>query len=188
MDAHLFLTGFMGSGKSTIGKSLARRMNKPFIDTDDQIEKKLKMEIIDIFAKYGEAWFRDYEEKVVEDLVSATDKAVISLGGGTLLSQKTTGLILKSGFLIFIRSRPEEIWKRIKHSTRRPLLSPENEVWEKQEFLKRTAILLKQREKGYNAAQLCIDRDGKEVAEIVDEIKTHLNRYDLHWQNGNTPV
>jgi shikimate kinase len=175
VDDHLFLTGFMGSGKSTIGKALARRLNRRFIDTDDHIEKAMKMAISDIFASRGESWFRDYEEMVVKELVSTSKQAVFSLGGGTLLSAPTRQLILSSGKLIYIKSEPEEIWKRIKHSTRRPLLRPQGQEWEKQEYLERMAVLMHDRQKGYRAAHFHIDRDGKEVDEIVADILERLN-------------
>ena len=176
MQTHLILTGFMGSGKSTIGRELARRLDRPFIDTDDQIEATEKMEISEIFATRGEDFFRIFEEKIVGDILSSKKRAVISLGGGTLLSQKTTDLVLASGILIYIKSGPEEIWKRIRHSTRRPLLRQEGSVWKKRDYLQRMAKLMKQREDGYRQAHLCIDRDGKEVDDIVEEILDRLSR------------
>ena len=170
----------MGSGKSTIGKELARRLDRAFIDTDERIETAQKMEIIEIFAKKGEAWFRIYEEKVVHELISSARQAVISLGGGTLLSQKTTDFVLASGILIYIKSEPEEIYKRIKHSSRRPLLRLEGNVWQKKAYMERVAQLMRQREKGYAHAHICIDRDGKEVNEIVDEIVNKLSGFQVN--------
>jgi len=175
VQKHLILTGFMGSGKSTIGRELARRLNRPFIDTDDQIEASQKMEISEIFASCGESFFRIFEEKVVGNIMAGNKQAVISLGGGTLLSDKTTDLVLASGILIYIKSKPEEIWKRIKHSTRRPLLRQEGSVWQKKDYLDRMAGLMQQREKGYRRAHFYIDRDGKEVNEIVEEILDKLS-------------
>jgi shikimate kinase len=169
----------MGSGKSTIGKALARHLDRPFIDTDHRIEKALKVEIRDIFAKQGEAWFRIYEEKVIEEVIATEKKAVISLGGGTLLSQKTTDQILANGILIYIKSEPEEIWKRIRHSTRRPLLQKEGKTLEKEEYLARMDSLMKARLKGYESAHLLIDRDGKETKEITTEILEKLENLDL---------
>lgn len=168
----------MGSGKSTIGRELARRLDRPFIDTDDKIEATEKMEISDIFATRGEDFFRIFEEKIVADILSSKNRAVISLGGGTLLSQKTTDLVLSSGILIYIKSEPEEIWRRIRHSTRRPLLRQEGSEWKKRDYLQRMANLMKQREHGYRQAHLCIERDGKEVDEIVEEILDKLPRPD----------
>ena len=178
MDTHLILTGFMGSGKSTIGRELARRLARLFVDTDDHIETTRKMAISDIFATQGEAWFRTFEEQVVHDLIYSSKNAVISLGGGTLLSQKTTNLVLSSGILIYIKSDPDEIWKRIKHSSRRPLLRQQGDLWQKEEYMVRMAKLMKQRESGYAQAHIHIDRDGKEVDEIVTEILEKLAGYE----------
>jgi len=175
VQKHLILTGFMGSGKSTIGRELARRLNMPFIDTDDQIEESQKMEISEIFASRGESFFRILEEKIVGNILAGNEQTVISLGGGTLLSDKTTDLVLVSGILIYIKSEPEEIWKRIKHSTRRPLLRQEGGVWQKKDYLDRMAGLMQQREKSYRRAHFYIDRDGKEVNEIVEEILDKLS-------------
>ena len=165
----------MGSGKSTIGRELARRLNRPFIDSDDRIEAGQNMEISEIFSTRGEAYFRELEENIVTEIINSSDKAVISLGGGTLLSQKITALVLASGILIYIKSKPEEIWKRIKHSTRRPLLRQEGDIWQKKEYMKRMTKLMREREKGYRQAHFRIDRDGKEVNEIVEEIIEKLS-------------
>ena len=83
--------------------------------------------------------------------------------------------VLSSGFLIFIQSEPVEIWNRIKHSTRRPLLRQDGEEWTREEYLIRIRELMKIRKDGYDAAYLKIERDGKEVNEIVDFILQKLN-------------
>ena len=170
MKRHIFLTGFMGSGKSTIGKKLANRLGTKFIDTDDIIELSYKKEIKDIFEHEGEAKFREYEENMLAEIIEAEDGAVISLGGGTLLSANNIDTVLKSGLLIYIKSEPSEIWNRIKHSTRRPLLRKDGEDWTRQMYLDRVAELMKEREEGYNRAHLLLDRDGKDGEEIVVEL------------------
>jgi shikimate kinase len=174
VQKHIFLTGFMGSGKSTIGKKLARSLALDFVDTDDKIEKDLGKRISDIFKFRGEGWFREYEQKVVNELVRSKTATVIALGGGTLLSEKNQQTVQSSGILIYIKSSPEEIWKRIKHSTRRPLLRRQSEDWSRQKYFQRMAVLMAAREPGYRKAQLVIDRDGKEVEDIVREIKEKL--------------
>lgn len=171
---HVFLTGFMGSGKSTVGKQLARKLNLAYIDTDEQIESAVGEEISEIFATKGEEWFRKIEEETVASILQNTGQNIISLGGGTLLSSLTVSNILKNGQLIYIKSDPVEIWKRIRHSTRRPLLRHEGEDWSRERYLERMKILMKEREMGYLQAHLVIDRDGKEVDEIVEEILEKL--------------
>ena len=176
LKKHIFLTGFMGSGKSTIGKKLARRLRAKFIDTDEIIELSQKMEIKNIFKVEGESHFRKYEEFVLEGIINTEKNAVISLGGGTLLSDVNLKKVLDAGILIYIKSSPSEIWKRIKHSTRRPLLRKDGEEWTRQMYLNRIAELMEEREIGYKQAQFVLDRDGKEVDEIVREILAEIEK------------
>ena len=164
---HIFLTGFMGSGKSTIGKKLAQGLGKKFIDSDDVIEEIQGKEIKDIFSEKGEAWFRIYEEEAIARLIKISESCIISLGGGALISQNNLSLVLRNGYLVYIKSSPEEIWKRIKHSTRRPLLRHENDEWSRQDYINRINELLIQREVGYQKANIIIERDGKEAEEVV---------------------
>jgi shikimate kinase len=170
LKKHIFLTGFMGSGKSTIGKKLATQLQVKFIDTDDRIETAHDVEIKEIFKEKGESRFRQYEETVLADIIVSEDPAIISLGGGTLLSDTNQKKVLSSGFLIYIKSSPTEIWNRIKHSTRRPLLRKDGEEWSKEMYMDRIAQLMKEREEGYHMAHLILDRDGKELDEIVEEL------------------
>jgi len=165
----------MGSGKSTIGKKLAKELQVKFVDTDDRIEALHKVEIKEIFRDQGEARFREYEEEILDEIIEKEKPAIISLGGGTLLSQKNITKVITSGTLLYIKSSPIEIWNRIKHSTRRPLLRKDGEEWTKEMYLERIAQLMKEREQGYNQAHLVLDRDGKEVDEIVEQLLLELN-------------
>jgi shikimate kinase len=160
----------MGSGKSTIGKKLAKRLQVKFVDTDDRIEALYNNEIKKIFQEQGESRFREYEESMLDEIIEKEMPAIISLGGGTLLSQVNLNKVLSNGMLIYIKSSPTEIWNRIKHSTRRPLLRKDGEEWTMEMYLARIAQLMNEREHGYDQAHLVLDRDGKEVEEIVEEL------------------
>jgi shikimate kinase len=160
----------MGSGKSTIGKKLATQLQVKFIDTDDRIEASKDIEIKEIFKNEGEFRFREYEESMLEAIIKEEDPAVISLGGGTLLSARNQEKVMSTGFLIYIKSSPAEIWNRIKHSTRRPLLRKDGQEWTKKMYLDRISQLMQEREIGYSMAHLILDRDGKEVDEIVQQL------------------
>jgi shikimate kinase len=173
---HIFLTGFMGSGKSTIGKKLAMRLGVKFIDTDDVIELSQNTEIKDIFKVEGESRFRKYEELILDEIIDNENNAVISLGGGTLLSHVNLKKVLAAGTLIYIKSSPSEIWNRIKHSTRRPLLRKDGEKWTRKMYLQRIAELMEKREIGYKQAHIVLDRDGREVEQIVEELLAEINR------------
>ena len=106
---HIFITGFMGSGKSTIGKKLAARLGYRFIDTDDEVEQIHGKEVREIFAQEGEEWFREREEEILVSLMGDNRPAIISLGGGALMSVKNQTLVSSNGILIYIKSSPENI-------------------------------------------------------------------------------
>jgi shikimate kinase len=165
MQNHLFITGFMGSGKSTIGRKLAAYLNLPFIDTDDEIEKAYGAAIKDIFKNKGESYFRRLEEQEVLRQCRGKEKAVIALGGGALISLKSIAEVRKSGILIYIESSPEGIWQRTHHSTRRPLM-PKSTAPE--EHKHRVEALLQERLNGYRAAHIKVNRDGLEADVVVN--------------------
>lgn len=167
----IFITGFMGSGKSTIGKKLATRFHYAFIDTDDEIEAKYQKEIRQIFADHGEAWFREKEEEEIDRISSLENPVVISLGGGALMSDKTLNRVKSRGVLIYIKSSPENIYKRIKHSTRRPLLRGEGENLSREQYIDKIEDLLSAREKGFLAADIIFSRDGQNAGECAEKIR-----------------
>ena len=167
----MFITGFMGSGKSTIGKKLAARLHYSFIDTDDEIEAKYQKEIRQIFADQGESWFREKEEEEIDKISNLENPVVISLGGGALMSDKTLNRIKSRGILIYIKSSPENIYKRIKHSTRRPLLRSEGENLTRDQYIEKIEDLLAAREKGFLAADIVFSRDGQDANECAEKIR-----------------
>lgn len=175
MKRHIYLTGFMGSGKSTIGAMLAKRLGLNFIDTDAEIEAFFKKSVKDIFKEKGEASFREFEKQFVDKLSKREEQLVISLGGGALMSKDNIDKVHEQGILVYIKSSPEEIWIRINHSTRRPLMRQDGEDWTKEDYFNRIKELLSQREEGYNEADFVIEREGKEADEIVEVLVNTLN-------------
>jgi shikimate kinase len=117
----LVLVGLPGSGKSTVGRSLARRLNLPFSDSDHAIEQRLGCSIREFFEREGEAGFRDIEQQVLADLVSG-DRRVLATGGGAVLREANRTLLRGAGHVLYLRSTPEELWRRLRHDTQRPLL------------------------------------------------------------------
>lgn len=113
----IYLIGFMGSGKSTVGKELAKNLNQNFIDLDCYIEKKHHMKIKDIFSKLGENTFRKYETICLKE---AQNYGVIATGGG-IVERKENILVMKEGLIIFLDASFEEITKRLQGDTKRPL-------------------------------------------------------------------
>lgn len=122
--SRIFLCGFMGSGKSTLGKKTAALLNSPFIDLDAYIENQTGKSIPEIFKQAGETTFREIESDCVNQIISLYDSVFVSLGGGTVCSEKNLDLIKKSGLLIYLQLPNNALAKRLSDSKiKRPLLS-----------------------------------------------------------------
>ena len=123
---HIILIGFMGSGKSTMGKLIANKQNCPFVDTDHYIEKKEGRSISDIFTDDGEEYFRSLETEVLKELLLSKERKVLALGGGTPLREENRALLKDAGYVIFLKITPEDAYNRLKDDTKRPLLQVDN--------------------------------------------------------------
>lgn len=115
------LVGLPGSGKSTVGRQLARRLQLPFLDSDHVIEARLGCSIRDYFEREGESSFRDVEESVIDELTSCA-RGVLSTGGGSVLRQANRQHLHERGHVVYLRSSPEELFRRLRHDVNRPLL------------------------------------------------------------------
>jgi shikimate kinase len=110
-----------GSGKSTVGRQLARRLGRDFHDSDQAIEQRIGCTIRDFFAREGETAFRDIEEEVIRGLASRGD-VVIATGGGAVLRGPNRERLRAGGQVVYLRSSPEDLYRRLRHDTQRPLL------------------------------------------------------------------
>lgn len=110
-----------GSGKSTVGKHLARQLGRRFVDSDTEIEHRLGMPIRDWFAQRGEESFRDVEQQAIEDLTHEPD-IVLATGGGAVLRPANRDVLHDRTHVFYLRSTPEELYRRLRHDTHRPLL------------------------------------------------------------------
>ena len=117
----LVLVGLPGSGKSTVGRQLARRLSLPFVDSDHAIEQRLGCSIREYFEREGEDRFRDIESEVLDDL-SQRDQGVLSTGGGSVLRPLNRERLKSRGRVFYLRSSPEEVFRRLRHDQNRPLL------------------------------------------------------------------
>jgi shikimate kinase len=115
------LVGLPGSGKSTVGRQLARRLQRPFFDSDHVIEERLGCSIRDFFEREGEDRFRDIEESVLDELTQLPN-AVVSTGGGAVIRPATRQRLRERGKVVYLNSAPEEIFRRLRHDQNRPLL------------------------------------------------------------------
>lgn len=151
--SNVFLTGFMGSGKTTFGAKLARSLNKTFVDLDQYIEKKEKITVSSIFENFGEAAFRKIEQTCLNELLLKEKKAVIALGGGTICFENNLENIKASGCLIFIDTPAITLAQRLEKSKiKRPLLKDKKG----EELIKFINDKLAERSKFYEQADIRI--------------------------------
>ena len=115
------LVGLPGSGKSTVGRQLARRLQVPFVDSDHVVEQKLGCSIREYFEREGEERFRDVEESVIEEL-ARRHQGVLSTGGGSVLRPANRENLRNAGKVVYLKSSPDELFRRLRHDMNRPLL------------------------------------------------------------------
>lgn len=177
----VILTGFMGCGKSTIGRILAEKRGQELLDTDHYIEQKQGRIISDIFAIQGEEAFRDMETEALRELIATPQAMVIALGGGLpiggnlygeeavrqralLRGERNRELLAELGYVFYLKITPEEVYQRLKGDTTRPLLQTEDPY-------ARITELLQQRDTWYEkCADEIITVEGKNKWLIADEI------------------
>ncbi len=161
---NIVLTGFMGSGKSTVGRRLSYLLKKPYLDTDKLIEQRQKKTISEIFKEEGEDAFRTMETELLEELAQAKCIRVISVGGGTPLREQNRVLLSRLGKVVYLRIRPETVYERLKEDKTRPLLQCEDP-------LTRIRELIASRNKAYEErADLIIDVDELNTEEVAKRI------------------
>jgi shikimate kinase len=125
LPENIFLVGLMGAGKSTVGRLLARRLSKRFVDSDQEIEKRNGVTIPVIFEIEGEEGFRRREQEVLMDLAQEQG-LVLSTGGGIVLRPENREVLRNQGFVVYLNARPELLAERTKHDRSRPLLNVED--------------------------------------------------------------
>ena len=158
---NIVFLGMMGSGKSTVGKLVSKKLNLNFFDIDNEIENKTKMKIKDIFEKKGETFFRKLEEKMSISILSKNE-GVVSLGGGAFLNKNIQKEILENHLSVWLKWDDATLIKRIKNSKKRPIASKLND-----DELKK---LIKDRSKVYSKADLKIKCDNLTKDEILDKL------------------
>jgi shikimate kinase len=161
------LVGLPGSGKSTVGRQLARRLQLPFFDSDHLIEERLGCPIRVAFERDGEAAFRDLEETVLDELTQIP-RAVISTGGGAVVRPATRQRLRERGQVVYLNSTPDEIFRRLRHDVNRPLLQVADP-------LSRLRDLYAQRDPLYReTAHFVIETGRPSVATLVNMIVMQL--------------
>lgn len=123
---NIVLIGFMGSGKSTVGRALAEHMQYAFLDTDSYIEAREGMTIPEIFEQKGESYFRELETTVLHELLKNTHNTIVATGGGLPLAKENSNLLSQLGIVVYLKAGEDTIYNRVKDSGNRPLLQVEN--------------------------------------------------------------
>ena len=180
----IFLTGFSGSGKSTIGPLLANSLGYDFLDMDREIESRAGKTINDIFAEHGEGYFRELELNLLRTIVDC-DRLVVSLGGGMLQNDRCFSLVSSSGTLVYLYSEPAILARRLSHKIDRPLMKgPGGERLPREQIEQKILDMLKEREPRYRSARLTVEtgskRLGTTVEELTRKIERHVRRSEQH--------
>ena len=159
---NIVLVGFMGTGKSSVAKLLARWTGRTLVEMDDEIEKKEGMSINQIFSTKGENHFRRREREVVEEL-SARRGLVVSTGGGVVLNGDNIRDFKTGGIVVCLDASPETVYRRVKHESHRPLLQTPDPLAKIKELLAFRAPF-------YAKADAKVSTDGKSVDQVAEEI------------------
>lgn len=168
MKDNIILTGFMGSGKTSVGIRLSYQLKRTMIDTDKWIEQRHRRTISEIFAEDGEETFRKMETACLKELIRTADKQIISVGGGLPMREENHALLKELGRVFYLRVTPETVYERLRTDTTRPLLQVEDPE-------ERIRTLLKQREPVYEAcADVVLDVAGESFDEILKQIGKEL--------------
>ena len=182
----IFLSGFSGSGKSTIGPLLANSLGYEFIDLDQRIEKHAGKTITRIFAESGEEHFRNLEHQTIEEVVEQNN-LVISLGGGVLENDRAYDLIKESGTLVYLKSPSKTLARRLYNKTDRPLLKGKNgQKLSREEIEDKIATILSKREPRYESADITVHTDINRIGSTVEELTRKIERY-VRKASSSTP-
>jgi shikimate kinase len=163
---NIYLVGFMGTGKTSVGRQLAKEKGWNFVDLDELIELKEQRKIVDIFANSGEPYFRKVEKNILKQ-VATQNKFVVACGGGIVLDKDNIKLMKKNGTVICLCATCAEILKRTSGSTHRPILNVKKPK-------ERIELLLKMRAPYYMQADKIIDTSGLSVKQVVGKISKIL--------------
>jgi len=159
---NIVLTGFMGTGKTAVGRELARILSMKLVDVDTEIEESEQTTINEIFGQFGEPRFREIETAMIKKIAAGMN-LIISTGGGAVLKQENMDILRENGVIVCLTASPETILRRTGTSNDRPLLQVENP-------LDKINQLLNFRRPFYEKADIMIDTEGKTPLHVAEEI------------------
>ncbi len=167
---NIYLVGYRGTGKTTIGKILAKKLNKTFVDTDELIENRKRKKIEQIFRENGEEYFRKIEHLILKE-ISSLKNQIVSTGGGIVIKEENRKIIKESGITIYLKADKETIYNRIKFDKNRPSLTDKDPLSE-------IEYLLEKRKPYYEEiADIEIDTSKTSINDSVNEIINRLKEF-----------
>ena len=169
MDGNIIFVGLMGAGKTTVGRLLAKHLNKTFYDSDQEIERRTGVSIPYIFEVEGEAGFRKRESQMIQELASL-ENVVLATGGGAVLSEENRELIKGAGTVIYLRANVHELWLRTRNDKNRPLLQNNNPRAKLEELFEQRDPLYRE------VATYIVDTGGQPVSNILHHIEEQINQ------------
>lgn len=158
-SGNVIMVGLMGSGKTTIGRALAKHFAKEFVDSDEEIQKRTGVTIPHIFDVEGEEGFRQRESAVIREL-AGRENIVLATGGGAVLSEQNRALLQQSGIVIYLKANVHELWQRTRHDRNRPLLQTVDP-------LAKLSELFEQRDPLYREVADIVVQSGKQNAHAL---------------------
>ena len=161
MKKHIYLIGYMGTGKTTVGNLLSSKLSLPLLEMDEILTDRFSMSISEIFDAFGEDAFRSAEEDLLEEISTMENPSIVSCGGGVILSDNNRRILRESGTTVLLQADPMEIFKRLQNNNTRPLLSGGNKLEKISKIYEERLPLYKE------AAEIIIDTDNKTPEEIV---------------------
>jgi shikimate kinase len=171
MEGNVFLVGMMGAGKTTLGKTLARKTGREFIDTDRLLVERTGVPVTTIFEFEGEEGFRRRESALLCEMAERA-RCVVATGGGAVLAEENRRAMREAGTVVYLRARLDNLWERLRHDSTRPLLAtpdPRGTL----------AALLEQRDPLYReAAHLVVDTGLQSASTLVNRVLAALRRHE----------
>lgn len=163
----IFLVGFMGAGKTTVGVILAEKLKVPFLDLDRLIEGTTEKSVEEIFSEHGERFFRKVESEALVEASRKYSDVVISTGGGIVLKEENRNFIKRNGISVYLKSGIGELWKRISSDTTRPLLKVDKPYSKAEEILNERSELYAQADYTVDTEGLTPDEVASRIADLV---------------------
>lgn len=167
---NIFLVGLMGAGKTSVGRMLARRLNKTFYDADHEIERVTGVRIPLIFEIEGESGFRERESKLLAELVKEQN-IVLATGGGAVISEANRRALAAHGTVVYLRATAKDLWQRTRHDKNRPLLQTENPLAKLQELFTQRDPLYRE------VANIIIDTGNQSLSALVHQLEQKLAQF-----------